>query len=75
MVDGRRPEGPAITRVGNVIAAWPTKLAFAPLLAEILVAEIQTAGVARGDGDPGPLREWPHPGFGVPPWERGLSWS
>ncbi len=71
---GRRPDGPATARQGNVIAAWPTKLAFAPKLAEIIRDEIQTAGIKPETADFGPLTAWPHPGFGTPPWEAPLSW-
>lgn len=71
---GRRPEGPATARHGNAIAAWPTKLAFAPRLAEIIRDEIQTAGIKPDAADLGPLAAWPHPGFGAPPWDKTQSW-
>ena len=71
---GRRPEGPTIARAGNAIAAWPTKLAFAPLLAETIRDKIVAAGVAPNGGNLGPLAAWPHPGFAAPPWDRSLSW-
>lgn len=42
-----RPEGPTISRAegGNVMYAWPTKLAFAPLLAERVSEQLSAMGV------------------------------
>lgn len=39
-MDGSRPDQPMVARVANVLAAWPTKLAFAPLLASRLQQEM-----------------------------------
>lgn len=38
--DGSRPNLPVVTRFANVLAAWPTKLAFAPMLANRLLQEL-----------------------------------
>lgn len=35
--DGSRPDQPSIKQVANVTVAWPTKLAFAPMLAQQLL--------------------------------------
>jgi len=62
---GARPPGAFCRRVGNVLVAWPTKLALAPDLADQVLAEA---------GDPGghePIRlELPRPSVGTPPWDR-----
>ncbi len=40
---GKKPDGPVVFQEGNVIAAWPTKLAFAPLLAQQIVDRLLRA--------------------------------
>ncbi|MGE3109520.1 MAG: FAD-dependent oxidoreductase [Phycisphaerales bacterium] len=51
---GDRPDEPVIAAIGNVISAWPTKLAFAPLVAERIAAMMPP--VVTGAADPaGPL--------------------
>lgn len=53
----KRPEGPTVSRVegGNVVYAWPTKLAFAPLLAERVAEHVAAMGISpSGTGD-GPM--------------------
>lgn len=39
-VDGGRPDQPGISHVANVTVAWPTKLAFAPMLANQLLEHL-----------------------------------
>ena len=41
--DGSRPDQPVFHRHANVTVAWPTKLAFAPMLAARLQAELSVA--------------------------------
>ncbi len=70
----RRPEGPTVERsgFGNVVYVWPTKLAFAPLAAERVHAELHRAGVHPGGGAdeaidlPAMLEHAP---IGPRPWE------
>lgn len=38
---GKKPDGPSMIVEKNVITAWPTKLAFAPLLAQQIVDELK----------------------------------
>lgn len=48
--DGSRPDEPVVQSLGNVIAAWPTKLAFAPLVAmkiESLLREVPDIRAVR----------------------------
>lgn len=72
--DGYKPTGPAIVRVDDVVVAWPTKLALAPALAEMLVDEIRTPGHApvraRLDG----LGRLPDAEVAKPPWVDA-AWS
>ena len=70
--DGGRPDQPGVTHVENVIVAWPTKLAFAPMLARQLLDSF--ASPARGDG--GKREKW---GFPIPPvatpiWDQ-VTWN
>ncbi len=49
---GKKPEGPSIIQERNVITAWPTKLAFAPLLAQQIVDKLTAAtSVAKMDDE------------------------
>jgi hypothetical protein len=64
--DQRIPDGPAI-KAGNVpnsLVAWPTKLAYAPMLADAVIEALDDpAGLATADlpGAPPPIAQ--------PPWE------
>jgi glycerol-3-phosphate dehydrogenase len=43
--DGSRPDQPQISRVANVTVAWPTKLAFAPMLTARLLENLPIKGL------------------------------
>ena len=43
--DGSRPANPVITQGGYGITAWPTKLVFAPLVADEILERVRTAGI------------------------------
>ena len=73
---GNRPAEPGIARDGRVLAAWPTKLALAPLLAERVEAMLRTLGARPRPVDLRALADWPRPEIAVPPWDReDLEWS
>lgn len=61
---GDRPAGAYCQRIGNVIVAWPTKLALAPDLADQILKE--TAGSIIG---PGGKLDLPVPNLGTAPWD------
>lgn len=42
---GKKPDGPSMIVEKNVITAWPTKLAFAPLLAQQIIDQLLQFGV------------------------------
>jgi len=44
---GKKPDGPSMIVEKNVIVGWPTKLAFAPLLAQQIMERL---GLAQGEG-------------------------
>ena len=66
----------SLRREGRIIAAWPTKLALAPLLAEQLEVELRTLAVQPHPVDWRKLADWPRPDIAVSPWDReDLAWS
>jgi glycerol-3-phosphate dehydrogenase len=70
---GRRPAGPELQRDGNVITAWPTKLALFPQLAKLVMNELQPPD-PRAETDDGAVRDWPKPKVATPPWKACTSW-
>jgi glycine/D-amino acid oxidase-like deaminating enzyme len=79
--DGKRPAGVSIEVDGNVITAWPTKLALAPQLAMLIVERTGAKPTSRRRADgaldgalDGGLDGWPRPEVGTPPWEGDRVW-
>lgn len=67
--DGSRPDQPVFMRTANVTVAWPTKLAFAPMLATRL---LETLPFTRGEGKlPSYL---PTPPIATPIWDQ-VTWN
>jgi hypothetical protein len=75
LLPGLRPDLPVVARAGRAIAAWPTKLAFAPLLADGVARELEAAGVSpRADGALNPAL--PAPPVAEHVWDRGeIEWT
>ncbi len=69
-----RPAGPVALREGNVITAWPTKLALLPALARLVVDQIGEPPSGDTDCDGGATADWPRPLIALPPWEVTRSW-
>jgi hypothetical protein len=67
---GGRPDDVQIRQEGNVITAWPTKLALAPNLAQRILEMVGTPG-ATGPSEP---IDWPRPDIAPPPWEEVKTW-
>lgn len=76
---GLRPAGPYAKREGNVITAWPTKLALAPQLArmvrELIPAAPRRPRAALDKAEPHFDLDWPRPQVAAPPWEEQRDWS
>lgn len=79
---GVRPEEPVILNEGNCITVWPTKLAFAPSVAEAIVQQLgSTNALARQDRGPlrtpdePQLKNWACPQVAKPPWETVQTWT
>ncbi len=79
--DGKRPDEPVVNAMGSggrVIAAWPTKLAFAPEMARRVEESLTTAGV-RASGraaDTSGLDGFGASEVGPLPWDDlAMEWS
>lgn len=68
--DGHRPDSFYADMQGDIITAWPTKLALAPLLASHVLELI--AGTEKSDSF---LPEWPEPKFAEYPWCEEARWN
>jgi len=74
MPDGSRPDEPVIHEIGRVAVVWPTKLAFAPLVAERLAAWMQN-DPRREHTSGEELGLTPCP-IAAPPWDdAGWLWT
>jgi hypothetical protein len=71
---GRRPNDVSCERVGNVITAWPTKLALAPRLADQVLSLVE-AGTELAPWAPAIPADWPRPVVAAPPWEAEGEWT
>ncbi len=73
---GIRPDDAVVHIRGNVFAAWPTKLALAPRLAERVLAEcVAVHDTARADDVSAYFAKWPRPEVALPPWECQQQWT
>jgi glycerol-3-phosphate dehydrogenase len=72
MPRGGRPDTATIVSEGNVISAWPTKLALAPQLARMVAACLPTPQAGFCDLDA--VKDWPRPQVAQPPWETQRTW-
>lgn len=66
---GKRPDSCYAKEVQNVIAAWPTKLALAPKLAEEIITILQREEIKKSTADLRALRAWPIPALAKPVWD------
>lgn len=76
--DGSRPDEPVVTTFGRAIAAWPTKLAFAPELARRVDDALLAAGVRPSgrSADTAGLREFGAAEVGPLPWnDPSMEWT
>lgn len=74
---GLRPETPQILKEGNLLTAWPTKLALAPRLATEVCQSLQESNITATPGD----ASWKdvfstlqRPQVAQPPWETAQDW-
>ena len=74
---GLRPETPQLVVEGNLITAWPTKLALAPQLAKDVFDCLQKQGISPASGensDLTALQKLARPTVAMPPWETASEW-
>ncbi len=71
---GNRPNDISILEENDVLTCWPTKLAFAPRLAEEVVNRIGNS-VHDDEMDSKMFATWPSPTVALPPWETDQPWS
>ncbi len=70
---GMRPSTAQLLHEGNVLTAWPTKLALVPQLVRKIRARLSPPqSVAPIDFSS--LVDWPRPQVAVPPWEQPQEW-
>jgi glycerol-3-phosphate dehydrogenase len=69
-----RPRDVQVFREGNVITAWPTKLALAPRLAE-KVLSLCGEPTANSNADMSIFEHWERPTVAKPPWECEREWK
>ncbi|MFN7021324.1 MAG: FAD-dependent oxidoreductase [Phycisphaerales bacterium] len=78
--DGSRPDDPVILQDRGVVCVWPTKLAFAPLVARRVAEAFAAEGVEPSgdlsDDAMADLEGWPRPGIAPLPWnDPEVRWS
>lgn len=75
---GGRPDTASVLCDGNIITAWPTKLALIPQLAR-MVAEFlpkpRLASIGDSAFDLKEIADWPRPEVALPPWELPRTWQ
>lgn len=73
---GHRPDSLEIQAQGRCLAAWPTKLALAPALADAITTRLSNLGVQPRPCAATALADWPRPSLAAPPWDwEDLPWS
>jgi hypothetical protein len=74
MPRGGRPDTASVLAEGNVITAWPTKLALVPQLTRMIEASLPEAS-GRGSVERAVLDGGPRPEVAQPPWETATDWQ
>ena len=73
MPGNKRPDDCFLQQEGRVLTAWPTKLAFAPRLADKVLQALPAPSGKKLDHDM--LQGLPFPAIGEPPWREVRQWS
>ena len=74
MADGSRPENPYVDFNNGVITAWPTKLAFAPLLADQIIEQLNNKGIESTEADDSAKLPLQHAEQALLPWQEESRW-
>lgn len=67
--DGKRPNNPIIRQYGRQITVWPTKLVFAPVLADNVLGLVESMQISRSKAD-GAVIRLPQANVGQYPWDQ-----
>ncbi len=70
--DGKRPDSCYVKEIENMLIVWPTKLAFAPLLADEIIQQLTQEKITPQTVDLHELRDWPIPNVAKPIWDQLL---
>jgi hypothetical protein len=68
--DGHRPDTFFAGEQGDIITAWPTKLALAPMLAQQVLELVSGIGKTTSE-----LPDWPAPPLAEYPWCEQTRWA
>ncbi|WP_456379712.1 FAD-dependent oxidoreductase [Thiolapillus sp.] len=71
---GKRPDDCYLGGEGQIMVTWPTKLAFAPRLADLVLQKLKKEGL-KPAGGASPALSLPHPPLAPLPWEQVSTWS
>lgn len=71
---GRRPDASRVLREGNIVTAWPTKMALAPIAAREILELVSTIGVTAHSRTEMCPADWPRPTVAAAPWETAVAW-
>ncbi|MDP7009225.1 MAG: FAD-dependent oxidoreductase [Phycisphaerales bacterium] len=71
---GIRPTDISIIEENDVLTCWPTKLAFAPRLADEVVARMDPPSI-NDSTELSIFSSWPSPTVALSPWETDQTWS
>lgn len=71
--EGKRPDSFFAEQQGDVITAWPTKMALSPMLAEQVLGLIKDSALLPGEDSE--LPHWSQAGFATLPWQEEARWN
>jgi len=71
---GKRPEDAFVMAQDDIYTCWPTKLAFAPRVAELVTSWLLEQGTAPSAGDVS-LSALGRPPLAQLPWDEVRQWS
>ena len=72
--DGRRPDDAFVAANEDVFTCWPTKLAFAPRVADLVISNLHEQDIGPSGDAPGAVT-LPAPPLARLPWEEVTQWS
>ncbi len=71
---GWLPDTPTIHEAGNALYCWPTKLTFAPLLANMVMKKIENAGIKPSSQQTTDWSFLPEADYATAPWDS-VKWT